>query len=149
MPADTEGSSIFSIARSDWPDGRELIWCTVSVFGQPQDDNRMKRERRGYEGVWPEDFGGRYAHLVPSGHQGPIIKDGMMLMCRQTTWGDRAREEERRKAAAPVLAQAQSLQRGQLDGVAFPGRALNVSGRSGISKSVEPLDAGAIRETGR
>jgi hypothetical protein len=152
MPADSESlGGKLHIAKEDFPDGRDLIWCAASVYGQPQPDNVMARERRGWEPVWGSDFEGRFKHFVPSGGKmdEPIVKDGLMLMARDLRWSMKAKAEEARKAAAPVLAQAQQLQRGQVDGVAFPGRALNVSGRQGLSKSVEPLDAAAIRETGR
>jgi hypothetical protein len=149
MPADMgEVGGKFHIPQSEFPDQFDLVWCAASVYGQPQPDNVMARERRGWESVWGSDFGGRYKHFVPTGGKldEPIVRDGLMLMARPASWSAKAREEDRRKAAAPVLAQAKSLQSGQVEGVRFPGRPLNVSGRSGISKTVEPLDAPALRQ---
>ena len=148
LPADEAGTKL-NIPASEFPEGYDLIWAACSIYGQPQPDNIMAREKRGFVSVWGSDFDGKYKHFVPPGGKmdEPIVRDGLMLMARDARWSARAREEDKRRAAAPVLAQTKSIQSGQIDGLGgFEGRAMNVNGRRGISKTVEPLDAGAIRD---
>lgn len=139
----TDDVSGLNIPKSEHPDQFDLIWCTTSVFGQPTNDLLMKRERRGYEAVHAEDFEGRYAYLVRGQQSGPIVKDGMMLMARPTSWGEKAREEEKRKASGAVAQQTRSLQSGHVEGVRF----LDGTRPGKVSKTVEPLDSEALRST--
>jgi hypothetical protein len=139
MP-EAQESTPLHIDKSDFPDDFDLQWITTSVLGQPQASNRMKHERRGWESLRGDDFGGRYdGRWTAPGDKGEITVDGMTLMARPKTWSDKARKDDQRAAQAAVRVKQEQLGAGELPGVAGAG---HPSARSfnHLRKRTERLD---------
>jgi hypothetical protein len=118
MP-DAQENTPLHIDKGDFPDDFDLQWITTSVLGQPQSSNRMKHERRGWEPVHGDDFGGRYdGRWTAPGDLNEITVDGMTLMARPRTWSEKAKADERRAAHAAVRVKQEQLGAGELPGVA-------------------------------
>jgi hypothetical protein len=141
MPPEVEGSRMH-ISRSEWPDGSSLQWVTKSVYGQEQPSHTAGFYRRGWEPVWGEDFGHRFAgRWTPVGHQGPIEVDGMILCARDARWSEKAKQDDMRKAQGALAVKEAQLRGGQIEGVGMDGGSRHPSALASnkIKKSYERL----------
>jgi hypothetical protein len=143
-PADDEELGKFTIRRADYPDGFDLQWVGVDVWGQPQPSIQASYERKGWVPVFNGDFEGRYeGRFTPIADQGAIKVDGLVLMARPMAWSDKARGLAEREARQRVQIKVNQLQRGELDKVSLDPQhksALNFNHvKGGVEQVVVPV----------
>jgi hypothetical protein len=145
MPNEETPVSKIHISTRDYPEGFDLLWAAASIYGQPQPDLMAERYRMGWEHVHAEDFDGRYRKFAPTGHEGPIEHNGLVLMARPKAWSDKARARERHKAQAAIKNIEERHRGGVVAGPSLLAEgAQHQTARmvSGIRRTVEPLDVG-------
>src|SRR5215469_13223871 len=119
-PADEQQDQRFHIAKREFPDGFDLQWVGVTIWGQPQPQIEAEFLRKGWEPVCTGDFDGEFdGRFVPRSHQGPIILEGLMLCARPMAWSEKARQIARREASNQVKIKVDQLTRGELDKVSL------------------------------
>lgn len=96
----------FAIPAHMIPDGMTYEWKRYSTYGQ-EDHFYMQAQK---ENHWAPVDTSRHAHLMPPGHKGPIIRDGLILMERPSYLTQEARDEDRMMARQQVRSQEQKLQ---------------------------------------
>ncbi len=97
----------FHIEASDIPEGTSYEWKTVSVFGKENPSyNAMLRDQG-----WDPVSASRHRNMVAEGYEGPIIRDGLMLMERPIELTREAQEEDR--ASAREAIEAKKMQMGE------------------------------------
>lgn len=87
------------------PDGVSLEWKRYSIKGMEDPYYLASLQRQGWEVMVAEDFPG----LVPNGHKGPIIKEGMVLMGRRAELTNAAVAEMKRTAQEQMAIQHKRL----------------------------------------
>ena len=87
------------------PDGMSYEWKRVTVYGKGDPSYDILMREQGWDPV----ESGRHPELVAEGHNGPIIRDGLMLMERPMELTEEARAEDRNAARAAVSVKKQQL----------------------------------------
>ena len=128
--------------KGDYPDGFDLQWVAISVWGQPLPQFEAEYARKGWQAVYPHDFDGRYAgRFVPHSHQGPIVLDGLMLMARPMSWTEKARGLASREAHNQVAIKVNQLQQGELDKVTLDTQHKHLDKTNYVRTSIEGVGA--------
>lgn len=91
-------SDRFLIPEEDKPAGVSFNWKRWSVHGQEDPFYIANMRLQGWEPVNGDDMPG----LVPEGHSGPIIKEGVILMARAQELTDQAYAEVARASKQQV-----------------------------------------------
>lgn len=97
----------FHIEASEIPDGMSYEWKTHTVYGKEDPSYSVMLRDQGWEPVTAE----RHPDLVSDGYNGPIIRDGLMLMERPMELTREAQAEDR--AAAREVVSIKKQQMGQ------------------------------------
>lgn len=118
-PADDMQGGMHHIERCDFPQGYDLQWLGVAVWGQPLNFVIADFTRKGWEPVYPEDFDGKFAYMVPPKWEGPIVIQDLMLVARSMAWSEVARKRQQREAEGQVNVKVGQLRRGELEGVSL------------------------------
>lgn len=130
----------FSFPREMFPDGFDLQWVTDGVFGQHQPQRRSLFQKRGWQSVHVGDFNGRFDHLMPKGHVGEIIIDGLALVSRPDAISKQIRERERLKAYEQVRIKERQMMDGDIPGVGLDTRHETARRSNRLSKSWERIN---------
>jgi hypothetical protein len=147
-PADEQQDQRFHINKREFPDGFDLQWVGVTIWGQPQPQIEAEFLRKGWEPVCTGDFDGEFdGRFVPRSHHGPIILEGLMLCARPMAWSEKARSIARREASNQVKIKVDQLRKGELDAVTLDAQHksalafnhINV-GVEGVTVPVPPKD---------
>jgi hypothetical protein len=110
-----DGIDRYHIPRGDIPQGFDLQWVAVSVFGQPLVQERGQFERKGWTPVHQTDFDSRFdGRFMPKGINGEINVGGQVLMARPLELSLKARAREQRAAQDQVRIKEQALYSGDL-----------------------------------
>ena len=127
-------------SRDIMPEGMDFQWVTDSVFGQPQPERRASFEKRGWTPVHQSDFDGAFdGKFMPSGKEGEIKMDGLVLMTRPMELSIRARARDRRSALEQVAVKEQGLMSGDIQGVGLDTRHASALKSNRINKSIERI----------
>ena len=118
-PADEMQGGMHHIEKRDFPQGYDLQWLGVSVWGQPLNFVVADFTRKGWEPVYPEDFDGKFSYMVPPKWEGPIVIQDLMLVARSMAWSKVARDRQRYEAESQVNVKVGQLRRGELEGVSL------------------------------
>lgn len=121
----------FHIDPAKIPAGMSYEWKRYEVLGQ-QDHSYMQAQA---ENAWEPVDCARHPELMPPGHKGSIIRDGLMLMERPIELTMEARDEDRLIARQQVRAKEQQL--GQTPDGQFTRD--HATARPRVSKSYEPM----------
>ena len=114
-PAGEDGLDRYHIPKHDIPDGFDLQWVAVSVYGQPLTQERGQFERKGWTPVHQEDFDGRFnGRFMPKEEEGEINVGGQVLMARPLELTIKARKREQQLARDQVRIKEQALYGGDL-----------------------------------
>jgi len=114
-PADEVTDQKFHIPKSRFPSGFDLVWVATSVWEQPLPEVRAQFMSKGWEPIFPEDFDGRFAYLVPREWDGAIILGGLMLCARSESWSAKARMLAEREAKSVIDIKIRQLYSGDFD----------------------------------
>lgn len=87
------------------PEGVSYEWKRVTVWGKEDPSYDVLMREQGWEPV----ESGRHPELVPNGHKGAIIRDGLMLMERPIELTEEARREELEAARDAISIKKQQL----------------------------------------
>ena len=98
-------SDIFHIDPSAIPTGLSYEWKRHTVYGKGDLSYDIKMREQG----WLPVDASRHPELVPDGHTGAIIRDGLILMERPIELTQEALDEDRLLAKAAVDAKKQQL----------------------------------------
>lgn len=94
--------------------GIDLQWVTTDIYGQPQSQRRARFERKGWQAVHADDFGGKLGEMfMAAGSTGEVNVEGLVLMHRPMEFTMRARARELQKAREQVQAKEQQMLGGQ------------------------------------
>ncbi len=111
-----ESPDRLNIPRDMIPDGFDLQWVTVSVYGQPQPQRRAIFERKGWTPVHQEDFDRQFDGMfLPKGAEGEITVDGLVLMARPLQLTLQARRIDKRNADQQVMIKENALRGGDIN----------------------------------
>lgn len=124
----------------DYPEGFDLQWVGVTIWGQHQPQIEAEYTRKGWEPVHHGDFDGRYdGRFLPRSHVGPIIVDGLMLVARPMAWSDKARGLANREAHNRVAIKVGQLKAGELEGVSLNTQHKHLSETNFVNVDVETV----------
>lgn len=118
-PADDMQGGMHHIEKRDFPQGYDLQWLGISVWGQPLNFVVADFTRKGWEPVYADDFDGKFGYMVPPNWEGPIVVQDLMLVARSMAWSEVARKRQRYEAESQVNVKVGQLRRGELDGVSL------------------------------
>lgn len=126
---DAEIQDKFRIDPRLIPEGQSWEWKRYTTYGAGDPSYDVYLRSQGWLPVDPK----KYPQLVPPGHTGPILRDGMMLMERPIELTQEAKAEEAYKAKAQMRAKQQEL------GMTPPGHLPREGGSAGakISRSMD------------
>jgi hypothetical protein len=92
----------------EWkPDGWEYEWKAYSVYEQVQQSHMNNMQENAFRPVPASRYPGKF---MANGYEGPILRDGLMLMERPVPLGEEARAEEITKATRQMQNQREALQ---------------------------------------
>lgn len=135
-----EEESHLRIPQSEWPDGFALQWVTISVWNQPQPQNRSRFERQGWVSVHQDDFDGKFrGRFMPASYEGEITYDGLVLMARSRAWSEKARKLDEGRARQRVQIKEQQLRMGDLGGVTLDAGHRSAVASNIVNRSVETI----------
>lgn len=80
------------------PDGWSYEWRTYSVVGKENPQYHVQLQRA----AWRPVMTSRHPELMPKGHEGVVLVDGMMLMERPRAITEFQQQRDRREANAPI-----------------------------------------------
>lgn len=124
----------------DYPEGFDLQWVAVEVWGQPQPSMVAGFTRMGWEPVHTGDFDGRYdGRFVPRSQEGPIVLEGLMLVARSMSWSNKARAQAQRDAQAQVNVKVRQLQSGDLEKVTLTAAHKHLDKTNYVNMSMEGI----------
>lgn len=124
----------FHIDASAIPQGMSYEWKTVSVFGKENPSYNVMLRDQGWEPVNSD----RHPDMVSEGYNGPIIRDGLMLMERPIELTLEAQAEDR--AAARQVVQTKKQQMGEAPAGTLPREAPNLRNYHNTSYEAMPID---------
>lgn len=126
----------------DYPEGFDLQWVGVTIWGQHQPQIEAEFTRKGWEPVHNGDFDGRYdGRFLPRSHVGPLIVDGLMLVARPMAWSDKARGLASREAHNRVAIKVGQLRSGELEGVTLNPQHKHLGQTNYVNVDVETVSA--------
>jgi hypothetical protein len=146
-PADEMQGGMHHIPRADYPQGFDLQWVGVSVWGQPLNFVIADFASKGWVSVYPEDFDGQFANRVPAGWNGPIVVQELMLVARSMAWSDKARALAKRDAQAQVNVKVNQLRQGELERVTLSPQHKHLAQTNYINSSIEGVRVPNIVES--
>lgn len=117
------------------PPGWDYEYKRVKCYGQEDTDHQVNLRENG----WTPVPASRHPELMPIGHEGPIVKDGMMLMERPLELTQEARAEDYQAAVDPVNALREML--GQAPPGQFTRQHPSVEKIARVKKTYVPLTA--------
>lgn len=88
------------------PEGWSYEWKAYTVVGQPQDAHQIHMAENGWTPVPAKRHEGLF---MPPGHDGSILRDGLILMERPIELTMEARDEDRALSLAQTQAQKEQL----------------------------------------
>jgi hypothetical protein len=136
----SESPDRLHIDRSLIPDGMDLQWVTISVFGQAVPQRRADFEKGGWTPVHQEDFDGQFNGMfMPKDADGEIVVDGLVLMARPLELSKKAKLRDRRRANETIQIKEAALRGGELSGVTLDGRHPTAVNSNRINKSIERI----------
>jgi hypothetical protein len=141
-PAEEITSTRHHIPRDRFPQGYDLQWIGISVWGQPLPMIEAEFRRMGWEAVYPEDFDRVFAYLVPPNWEGPIIVDALALVARSMAWSNRARQIGRREAEQAVNIKVNQLRKGELEGVSLGPQHKHLEKTNQVNVSLDQIPGG-------
>lgn len=130
----------FYIPKHLIPDGWSYEWKRESLFGQEDTAHMMHMAENGWTPVQASAHPG---YFMPDGHNGPIRRDGMILMERPVELTNEARRED--EINAKNLMQAQKEQLGLSLPSGFSDKHRGVQPR--VNRSYEPADVNSPKLT--
>lgn len=125
----------FFMDRSKIPDGWSYEWKRQKVYGMTDVDHQVNLR----ENMWQPVPSSRHPEMMPTGHDGPIEKDGMVLMERPQYLTEEARQEDYEIAMDQVRVKEQQL--GHTPGGQFTRDHPSVHRIAKIKRSYGPVDA--------
>lgn len=96
----------FFIPREIIPDGWSYEWKRMSVYGERAQAHQTMLSQNGWEAVPAPRHDGQF---MPPGYQGPIERDGLILMERPEVLTEEARAEDLRRARSQTNVNQQRL----------------------------------------
>ena len=90
--------TVDAFAAPTAPQGISYEWKRMEVYGQPDPKNQVAVARTGWEAVPAR----RHPEMMPKGSDGPITRDGMMLMERPMEVTKYVEDIERKRAFGQV-----------------------------------------------
>ena len=118
MNENVEGVDELKIAKDQLPEGMTLQWVTESVYGQLMPQHTQRFTNSGWTEVHQEDFDGAYeGWFMAKNEQGPIRKDGLILMAKPTPLVEKSKQRDLRAAREQVAIKEQALHGGDMPGV--------------------------------
>lgn len=116
--ATQDGVDRYRIPQEDIPEGFDLQWVAVSVYGQPLTQERGQFERQGWTPVHQEDFDGLFnGRFMPKNTEGEINVGGQVLMARPLELTKKARARELKLAREQVQIKERAIYGGDIPGV--------------------------------
>lgn len=125
----------FHVHPSKVPDGWSYEWKRQRVYGMEDVDHQVNLR----ENHWTPVPGGRHPEMMPIGWEGPITKDGMVLMERPQYLTDEARQEDLDIAREQVRVKENQL--GQTPSGTFTRQHPSVERITRVKRSYGPIDA--------
>lgn len=125
----------FYVHPSKVPHGWSYEWKRSMVYGQPDTDHQVNLR----ENHWTPVPADRHPEMMPVGHNGPVAKDGMILMERPAYLTEDARQEDLEIARDQVRVKEQQL--GHTPSGTFTRNHPSVQRISQIKRSYGPIDA--------
>lgn len=130
------------ISWGEYPEGFDLQWVGITIWGQHQPQIEAEFTRKGWEPVHHGDFDGRFdGRFLPRSHVGPIVAEGLMLVARPMSWSDKARGLATREANNRVAIKVGQLKAGELDGVTLNPQHKHLKDTNYINVDVETVSA--------
>jgi hypothetical protein len=123
----------FRIDRSMIPHGSSYEWKRKATYGAPDPDHQVNLRENGWRPV-PSS---RHPHLMPDGHNGPVEKNGMVLMERPSYLTEEARQEDYEIAIEQV--HGKEAQINDTPAGHFSREHPSARRNTGIKKSYEPM----------
>ncbi|MBM7047570.1 hypothetical protein [Rhizobium lusitanum] len=117
------------------PEGTSYEWKRHTVYGAPDPSYDVFMREQGWEPVTSE----RHPDLVADGYNGPIIRDGLMLMERPIELTREAQAEDRAAAAEVVRVKKQQL--GEAPAGTLPREAPNLQNFNRTSYEAMEIDS--------
>lgn len=126
-----------SVPKELIPDGMDYLWVTGSIYGQPQPQRLARFQKQGWRPVPASRHDGMF---MPSGYEGYIEVDGLILHERSKKISDMAKAFEVKKARAQVRAKEAQLLGGAIDNVTLDTRHPSALRSNRINKSYEKIE---------
>ena len=123
----------FHIPEGDIPSGTSYQWNNHTVFGQENASYSAYMQMQG----WVPVPASRHPHLMPVGHEGPIIVDGQILMERPQELTNEALQEDLDRARGEVRAKEAQLYGPRPEGEFQRARANGTNEFNQINRTVE------------
>jgi len=95
----------FALPQDLAPEGWEYEWKAYEIIGKRNPGNEVQLARTGWEAVDTT----RHPEMMPAGYQGPITREGMILMERPRIVNDRQRQAQYQRAISQVRGQEQQV----------------------------------------
>lgn len=132
------GRDQLAIPQDKIPDGIDLQWNTIEVFGRPEMQMMAQMAAQAWEPVTLGMFDGRFDYLMPKGAKGEITFGGLRLEWRPLELSLEARAENNAAARSAVRAEENKLRGGNLDGVTLDTQHPTARAKTFISKERIP-----------